>query len=150
MDLEQVRETFHVMARRLGLLDKNCCKTSEPNLSVVQSHILYEINKRREQSMQDLADAIGMDITTFSRQIQTLTKLELVVKTEHPEDRRISLLSLSEEGIRVVDTINEQMNAYFKEVFANMTEFERDTVLRSIQLLNQSLAQSSVCCSPMR
>lgn len=150
LEIEHIRETFHQMTRRLGLLDKNCCKVGDSYLSVTQSHILYEINKRREPSMQDIADTLGIDITTFSRQIQTLVKLGLVVKTEHFEDRRIYVLSLSEEGAGVVRLISEHMNTYFQELFSNMTDFERDTVIKSIQLLNQCLAKSGVCCSPLR
>jgi DNA-binding MarR family transcriptional regulator len=150
MELEEIRETFHVMTRRLGLIDKCGCKVGQTDISVTQSHILYEINKRRKPSMQEVAEALGMDITTFSRQIQTLMKLDLVIKTEHMEDRRINILSLSETGLQVVREIGEQMNAYFSEVFAGMSEFEKETVLRSIQLLNRCLEQSNVCCSPLR
>lgn len=150
LEVEQIRETFHLMTRRLGLIDKCGCKISEPDLSVVQSHILYEINKRKGPSMQEVADALGMDITTFSRQVQTLVKLELVAKMEQPEDRRVNMLSLTETGLQAVTEISEQMNRYFQEVFSYMTEFEKETVIRSIHLLNRSLAQSSVCCSPVR
>lgn len=150
MEIEQIRETFHLMTRRLGLIDKCGCKISEPDLSVVQSHILYEINKRQGPSMQEVADALGMDITTFSRQVQTLMKLGLATKVEQPDDRRVYRLSLTEEGAQAVIEISEQMNRYFQEVFSYMTEFEKETVLRSIRLLNRSLAQSSVCCSPVR
>ena len=100
--------------------------------------------------MQEVADALGMDITTFSRQVQTLVKLELVAKMEQPEDRRVNMLSLTETGLQAVTEISEQMNRYFQEVFSYMTEFEKETVIRSIHLLNRSLAQSSVCCSPVR
>ncbi|WP_333594224.1 MarR family winged helix-turn-helix transcriptional regulator [Anaerospora hongkongensis] len=150
LEVEQIRETFHLMTRRLGLIDKCGCKISEPDLSVVQSHILYEINKRKGPSMQEVADALGMDITTFSRQVQTLVKLELVAKMEQPEDRRVNMLSLTETGLQAVTEISEQMNRYFQEVFSYMTEFEKETIIRSIHLLNRSLAQSSVCCSPVR
>jgi len=150
LEIEQIRETFHLMTRRLGLIDKCGCKISEPDLSVVQSHILYEVNKRKGPSMQEVADALGMDITTFSRQVQTLVKLGLVAKMEQPEDRRVYMLSLTEQGSHAVTEISEQMNCYFQEVFSYMTEFEKETVIRSIHLLNRSLAQSSVCCSPVR
>lgn len=150
MEMEQIRETFHLLTRRLGLIDKYGCKISESDLSVVQSQILYEINKRKGPSIQEVADALGIDITTFSRQVQTLVKLGLVVKMELPEDRRVSMLSLTEQGAGTVTEISEQMNRYFQEVFSHMTEFEQETVLRSIQLLNRSLGQSSVCCSPVR
>ena len=150
LEIEQIREIFHLMTRRLGLIDKCGCKISEPDLSVVQSHILYEVNKRKGPSMQEVADALGMDITTFSRQVQTLVKLGLVAKMEQPEDRRVYMLSLTEQGFYAVTEISEQMNRYFQEVFSYMTEFEKETVIRSIHLLNRSLAQSSVCCSPVR
>lgn len=150
LEIEQIRETFHLMTRRLGLIDKCGCKISEPDLSVVQSHILYEVNKRKGPSMQEVADALGMDITTFSRQVQTLVKLGLVAKMEQPEDRRVYMLSLTEQGSYAVTEISEQMNRYFQEVFSYMTEFEKETIIRSIHLLNRSLAQSSVCCSPVR
>ncbi len=150
LEIEQIRETFHLMTRRLGLIDKCGCKISEPDLSVVQSHILYEVNKRKGPPMQEVADALGMDITTFSRQVQTLVKLELVAKMEQPEDRRVNMLSLTEKGFKAATEISEQMNHYFQEVFSYMTEFEKETVIRSIHLLNRSLAQSSVCCSPAR
>lgn len=150
LEIEQIRETFHLMTRRLGLIDKCGCKITEPDLSVIQSHILYEINKRKGPSMQEIADALGMDITTFSRQVQTLVKLGLVAKMEQPEDRRVYILSLTELGSGAVMEISDQMNRYFREVFSYMTDFEKEVVIHSIQLLNQSLAQSSVCCSPVR
>jgi hypothetical protein len=30
-----------------------------------------------------------------------------------------------------------------------MTEFEKETVVRSIKLLNECMAKSSVCCKPL-
>lgn len=50
----------------------------EADLTLAHSHILYEINKHDQLSMQQTADLLGVDITTFSRQIQTLIKAGLV------------------------------------------------------------------------
>lgn len=147
--MEISRDIFHVLTRRFGLLNKNCCTVGDFEISLVQSHILYEIDKQKEPSMQQIADTLAMDITTFSRQIQTLVKMELVKKTPSPLDKRVSILSLTVQGKFVATSIDHSMNAYLEEVFSHMNEFEKETVIRSLQLLNDCMAKTSVCCTPL-
>jgi hypothetical protein len=56
--MENVRELFQVMTRRFGLLNKNCCSIDAVDISLVQSHILYEIDKREYPSMQEVAEVL--------------------------------------------------------------------------------------------
>lgn len=148
--MDNLRELFQIMTRRFGFLNENCCNVEGYEISLVQSHILYEIDRQKNPSIQQVANALGIDITTFSRQVQKLVQMKLVKKTPSPEDRRVYILSLTEEGKRVADTIDRYMNQYLNEVFSRMTDFERETVIRSIQLLNKCMAESRVCCTPMR
>ncbi|UII56289.1 MarR family transcriptional regulator [Cytobacillus spongiae] len=146
--MEDTRELFQTMTRRFGFLSKNCCSVGGIDLSLVQSHILYEIDQHESPSVQTIASALGMDITTFSRQTQTLVKLGLIKKTPMPEDRRIYILSLTTEGKFVATTIDVQMKEYLEEVFSHMSEFEKNSVLQSIKMLNEAMAKSTVCCKP--
>jgi DNA-binding MarR family transcriptional regulator len=147
--MENVREMFQIMTRRFGLLNKNCCQIGETEISLVQSHILYDILRNEKPSMQQVAETLGMDITTFSRQIQTLVKMELVKKTPLPDDRRVSLLTLTPQGNYVAAKIDAEMNQYLNEVFSNMSEFEREMVIKSVKLLNDAMSKSTVCCKPL-
>lgn len=147
MDNVNLRGLFQLLTRRFGLLNKSCCSADGVEVSLVQSHIIYEINRQYHPSIQQIAETLNTDITTFSRQIQSLIKMNLVKKTPLEEDRRISILSLTEEGIAVNKSIDEQMNDYLQEVFSGMNEFEKETVIRSLKLLNERMLQSSVCCT---
>lgn len=147
--MENLRELFQVMTRRFGLLNKNCCQIGGTEISLVQSHILYEILRKDRPSMQQAADALGMDITTFSRQIQTLIKMGLVLKSPLHDDRRVYQLALTTKGNFVAAAIDAQMNQYLVEVFSNMSEFERDMVIKSVKLLNEAMSKSTVCCKPL-
>lgn len=147
--LEDIRALFQIMTRRFGLLNKNCCQIEGEDISLVQSHILYEIQRQNRPSMQQVADTLAMDITTFSRQIQTLIKMNLVSKTPLPEDRRFYQLSLTAQGNYVAAAIDAEMNQYLNEVLSKMSEFERDMVLKSIKLLNEAMSKSTVCCTPL-
>ncbi|MGG4032237.1 MULTISPECIES: MarR family winged helix-turn-helix transcriptional regulator [Paenibacillaceae] len=145
--MENVRELFQIMTRRFGFLNKNCCSAGGCDISLIQSHILYEIDRQHKPSIQKVAEALGTDITTFSRQVQSLIKMKLVKKTPDPDDRRVNLLSLTTEGKYVAASIDQQMNDYLNEIFSHMNDFEKDTVIRSIKLLNEAMAKSGQCCS---
>ena len=145
--MDDIRNLFQIFTRRFGFLNKDCCNAEGHDISLVQSHILYELERQHLPSMQQVAETLGTDITTFSRQVQSLVKMNLVKKTPDVEDRRISLLSLTEEGQRVTDNISQQMNTYLEQVFANMTESEKEMVIQSIQILNRNMESSTNCCS---
>lgn len=74
------------------------CYCCNQEISVVQGYILHKISELREPSMQQVADALDMDITTFSRQIKSLTEKGLVRKESLFEGRRVDILSLTEQG----------------------------------------------------
>lgn len=147
--MENKRELFQSLVKRFGLLNKNCCLVGDMEISLVQSHILYEIDKREAPSIQEVADALTTDLSTFSRQIQTLIKMNLVKKSPSAADKRISVLLLTTEGKFAATVIQEGIEANLDEIFSHMNEFEREIVLQSMQLLNQAMAKSTVCCKSM-
>lgn len=142
-----LREMFQIFSRRFGFLNKDCCQACGHNISLVQSHILYEIEHQHHPSIQKVAETLGTDITTFSRQVQSLVKMGLVSKTSDSSDRRIYILSLTEEGKKVADNIDQQMNQYIDAVFSNLSFEEKEMVVRSIQLLNKSMEKTNKCCT---
>lgn len=147
--MENLRNTFQLLARNFGFLNEMCCENCcGSDISLSQSHILYEINRQHNPSMQDIASALGVDITTFSRQVKTLVDKGLVKKTPHPEDNRINILSLTAEGQTLENQINYQVNAQLVGVLSSMTPFERETVIKSIDLLNNAMKNSGSCCVP--
>ncbi|WP_410512406.1 MarR family winged helix-turn-helix transcriptional regulator [Paenibacillus sp. BR2-3] len=147
--MESARELFQIMTRRFGLLNRNCCTVGGCDISLVQSHLLYEIDRQHNPSMQQVAESLGTDITTFSRQVQSLVKMSLVKKTPDPADRRVFTLSLTVEGRMVATMIDQQMNDYLEEVFSYMSEYEKETILRSVKLFNDAMGKSSKCCAPV-
>jgi DNA-binding MarR family transcriptional regulator len=144
--VEEVRHVLQLITRRFGFLNKNCCSVDGADVSLTQSHILYEIDRLSRPSMQQIADALGMDITTFSRQIQTLVRKKLVKKTPSDQDRRVYILELTTEGKMVSAAIEQRVKDYLTQIFSHMNEFEKETVIRSLKLLNACMEKTGVCC----
>lgn len=143
--MESVREKLQVFVRRFGLLNASCCEECcGEDVSLVQSHILFEIRRLGSPSMQQVADELGMDVTTFSRQVKTIEGKKLIIRRVSPEDRRVCLLGLTGEGERVLEQIDRYMAAKIDRIFSFMTPFERETVIRSLGLMNEAVARGAV------
>lgn len=138
-----MREHFQTIIRKFGILNKTCCSVDGIELSVIQSHILYEIETNKSPSIQQVAELLGIDITTFSRQIQTLVKMELVEKVTSPEDKRVTHLALTDLGKHVAWDIDCQVSEFIKDIFQGMSEFERETVQRSLQLVAEHMNRTT-------
>ncbi|QFT88169.1 DNA-binding transcriptional repressor MarR [Bacillus sp. THAF10] len=141
-----MRRSFQAITRSFGVLNKTCCSVDGIDVTAAQSHILYEIDINDQPTMQQVADLLGIDITTFSRQIQTLMKMELVIKVPSKEDKRASILSLTEKGKRVAQEIDQQVNSYLERIFSEMTDFERETTQRAIHYLASVMTKNSGSC----
>lgn len=148
--MDTVREKLQIFVRRFGLLNASCCdECCGEQVSMAQGHILFEIRRKGAPSMQQVAEELGMDVTTFSRQAKALEARGLIFKSMSPDDRRVSLLGLTVTGEGVLSRIDRHMAGKIEQIFAVMTAFERETVIRSLELLNEAVAKSG-CCSAVQ
>ncbi len=149
--MENLRSMFQLLSRGFGLLNEECCDNCcGQTVSQVQSHIIYEINRQHNPSMQDVANALGMDITTFSRQVKTLVDRGLVNKTPDPNDNRFNILSLTPEGQCMENDINERVNEQLNKILSHLSDFERESVIRSFKLMIDAMQKSNTCCIPSK
>lgn len=141
-----VREIFQVLVRRFGVLQKDgaqCC-----GISVVQSHILYELQKRPNISLNELSDILSIDTSTLSRQVNYLVEMEMVNRLPDPKDRRYVVLSLTQKGEEQHKEIAAYMETYILNVFNQIPAEKHDQVLESLQLVSEAMRNSADCCTP--
>lgn len=137
--MEQLLATFHSLNGELNKIHKEACT----EISVQQSTIMHEIQSRNEPSMQETARGLGMDITTFSRQVQTLVNGGYVKRKPYPGDRRIQILSLTDKGSKKVQQVDADILKQMKEALASMGEFEQEIIIRSLRQLHRILGGNS-------
>ncbi|HCD8029469.1 TPA: winged helix-turn-helix transcriptional regulator [Klebsiella aerogenes] len=79
----------------------------------------------------ELADHLGRDYTTVSRQVKKLEAQGLACKQANAKDRRISEVMLSEKGQRMIDAIAVARRRLMNQVLA---EWSQDEVLALFRL----------------
>ncbi|MBM7702865.1 MarR family winged helix-turn-helix transcriptional regulator [Metabacillus iocasae] len=139
----QFRQMLQILIRRFGLLEKEgaqCC-----GVTLVQSHILFEVGRAHAPSLNELSSSLGLDNSTLSRHIQGLVERHLVNRVQSPTDRRYVTITLTDEGKQYEEDIAMQMNGYIQEILSNVPVEKRGQVLESIDLLLEAMQNSSCC-----
>ncbi|MDR3580414.1 MAG: MarR family transcriptional regulator [Oryzomonas sp.] len=138
--MESIKEQLQLFVRHFGLLNATCRdECCGEQISMAQSHILFEVQRSPGSPMQRIAEELGLDVTTFSRQVKGLEEKGLVARRISDEDRRVVLLELTPAGTAMLEKINRFMAKKIDRIFAQMSSFEQETVTRSFELLNHAL-----------
>ncbi|MCP4023097.1 MAG: MarR family transcriptional regulator [Desulfobacteraceae bacterium] len=121
MNTEQIMY-FRRITRKLERLNTAQCNEISIcyKVTVSQCHILLTIFEMGEITIVDLATELQIDKSTVSRTIESLVRQGRVKRKVNQADRRYMLITLSKEGEKVVQGINQQNNAFYKKVFETM------------------------------
>jgi len=133
MNVEKIR----FLREKLRILERESGGVFEENvdcfgLTTAQCHTLLEIGNRGPVSLVDLAQFIGVDTSTLSRTIQGLVMLGLVNRQINEKDRRYVTISLTEQGRKIFDQIEERYNGYIARVLGLLPADKQANVVESI------------------
>jgi DNA-binding MarR family transcriptional regulator len=109
---QALREIERAVARHLKDQTARC------GVTLAQCHIILELEELGNPSIVELAGQLQLDSSTLSRSIDGLVKSGMVNRMENPQNRRSSLLSLTEEGIKTGNQINQVCDEFYSELYA--------------------------------
>jgi DNA-binding MarR family transcriptional regulator len=75
--------------------------------------------------MTDIAERLGVDASTASRQVKQLVEAGLLERKDDPDDGRAKRLSLTKEGLRAVGRLQSVRHDVFDSVLAEWPEADR-------------------------
>jgi DNA-binding MarR family transcriptional regulator len=139
---QRLRETIRILVRKLGLLEKDKAVCS--GLTLTQSHVLVEVGRRTDMSLNDLAELMNLDKSTVSRVVEQLVKSKLLFRQAHPEDRRYVTLELTVQGKELFESTEERMKGYYDGVLEYLPADKHQQVIESLELLAQAV--HGKCC----
>lgn len=84
--------------------------------------LLVGIERRGPIGVVELADGVGRDYTTVSRQVARLESLGLVTRRENAADRRVREAVIAPKGQAMVDRIDAARKRIFGRIFATWPE----------------------------
>lgn len=87
----------------------------------------------------DLAQAADLDASTISRHVRHLEDSGLVTRSEHPDDRRASLVSISGLGEQLLATTFRHRRALIDEALDDWSDGDLEALRTTLNRLTHSL-----------
>jgi DNA-binding MarR family transcriptional regulator len=111
-----------------------------PGFTVPEFRSLAFVNRSPGASLNEVADHLGLEPPTASKLVETLVQRGLVRREEDPDDRRRVRLNILPKGKVAIDKAYEHTRLFLVRRLAHLSDEERKTVLRSMELLKHAFA----------
>ena len=92
--------------------------------------LLVGIGRKGPVGVVELADGVGRDYTTVSRQVAKLERLDLVERRESAADRRVREAVLTAKGRAMTDLIDAARDRILRSMFASWEAEDIDALVR--------------------
>ena len=139
--IEQFRAKLREIERAVWMQTKSealCC-----GVTMAQCHAILEIGAAGELNLKDLAARLGLDNSTLSRTVESLVQDGLVERTPSREDRRATVIKLTEKGRAANDRINKTWNQICRNMFQSVSREKHAPLIESVSILADLL---NGCC----
>lgn len=138
-----LRETARLYTRAQRVV-ADCCSTTS-----TQCHLLTELGRAGVITQAELGERLALEKSWVSRAVESLAEAGLVSREPNPADARSWLVTLTDEGVRRVEALNQTLDNHAEELLAPLSAAERAGVEKALQLLLGALRQDidiAACC----
>jgi DNA-binding MarR family transcriptional regulator len=130
-----LRVAVMTLARRLRQ------QLSEDDISTGQFSVLAVLATKGPRTPRELAEFERVQPPSMTRTLSYLAAAGLVTRTDHPDDGRQVLISVTDRGLEVVHETRRRRTAWLAQRLAELTPDERATVASASAILSR-LAES--------
>ena len=104
-------------------------------LTFAQARALFILAARKELTVSQLAKLLGVGNPTASILVQQLVERGLVTRTEHPTDRRHTIISLSQKGAEIGAGRREAREKQWQRWLGHLSIDELNALARGLSAL---------------
>ncbi|MBW7970673.1 MarR family winged helix-turn-helix transcriptional regulator [Bradyrhizobium sp. BR 10289] len=134
---EALMDIISVFNRRQG--DEMMIREAGISLDRALFPLLVGIERRGPIGVVDLADRMGRDYTTVSRQVAKLESLGLVKRHASKADRRVSEATITPDGKAMTDAVDRARERIVAGMFASWDGKDVEDLVRLIRKLADAM-----------
>jgi DNA-binding MarR family transcriptional regulator len=101
--------------------------------------LLVRVSEAAPVRLSEIADSSELDLSTISRQVRDLVTAGLLAKVPDPADGRAALLSITEQGMEVLESVSEARRRVLAEAIADWTDADRNALASGLLRLGAGL-----------
>jgi len=139
--LERLQHQVALFARRAEQTRLGGVGKARNSMDRAAYLLLNRLDREGPMGVKALAEAMGIDSSTVTRQVAPLVDTGLVKRTSHPEDGRAVVLALSPRGRGRLEEVRDSRRRLMAEVTEDWTPQEREVFTDLLVRFNTSLAE---------
>ncbi len=132
---------IHHASRLLRYTLNQFMRSHDMDVSLEQWFILFRLYERPGQAQNELADKDLQDYPNITRLIDGLEKRGLVRREADPNDRRRSLIYLTDDGRQFMTSIFPAVLEERERLFAGISEAEIEMFVEVLDKIEQNIRQ---------
>lgn len=141
--IRKIRKALRLFERELDRHKSDqCCL----GVTFKQCHTLLAIDDEGKTNIGDLSEVLNLDKSTTSRTVDGLVNLGLVDRIIPEDNRRSTLISLTQKGQELSDSINRISDTYFEEIFKSFTKEEINLFASLFIRTSQNMLEYKLKC----
>ena len=114
-------------------------RMQEPGVSYARMRLLGALHCGGPKIMSGISDELGVTRRNITALVDALEEEGLVRRRPHPTDRRATVIELTGEGARTMDTLYDEHRRSVAELFAELSDEDRRELVRLVGLLRRRL-----------
>ncbi len=126
-------EAVQAACRVLVAISSQSIAAVEDQVDLTQFRALVIVASRGSLSLGELADAGALHLSTASRMCERMVAAGLMNRADDPTNRRQLILTLTDEGRRLVDEVMRSRRAAFEPMLAAMPKSRRAELVTLLQ-----------------
>ena len=107
----------------------------ESRLSMVQTSVLFHLYHGSSCGVSDIGEFLGVTNPAASQMIHRLVELDLVERTEEPDDRRAKQLELTTYGHAIVKESIDARRRWMEQLTNEFSSDEQKLIIQALRLL---------------
>ena len=93
------------------------------------------IHKRGTTAVSDIGEELGISNPAASQMIDRLVQDGLILRTEHPDDRRVKQIQLTDKGFELIQGSLEARRAWLHTLGEELLPEEKQQISQALKIL---------------
>ncbi|MBB3108207.1 DNA-binding MarR family transcriptional regulator [Paenibacillus phyllosphaerae] len=139
-ELKQLDHAFIQLRRRM---DAEWTKGSSQGLNALQARILVRLNEDGPQKASSIAEQLFVTPGAITGIADKLMEMGLIVRERAEEDRRVVLLSVTDEARQIVRNLKEKQREIRDKMFSGLSRQDVGELTRLLMQINRNMDEAN-------
>ena len=127
---------LHFLNKEVSSKFEGCTGMSQSRLELILQ--LFEVGEISQKALQQ---EVNIDNAAITRHLKQLEANGMIVRRKNPDDNRITLVSLTEEGRNKIQAFQEEKERFAASAFKGLSEEERDNLLNMLIHIQENIKE---------